>query len=772
MGLAARWARRSRATVAEPVSAPETIDALVARGVPLDRAVVRRTRTLVRAGQVDAALTLATSLRDGGQPIGHVALGIVAFGRGDEDLAWSELLKAPDALWARYAPREFARAGGPREPRLFRERVASIVELPLPTHNWIPLVQTAFGLGDHELAGRLFDRFKETIKPGEESARRHLEWIEPWLNRRRSEPSAPPTADGTVSFAVTSYGHPGRWRASANLGDHIQTIASMGHLVRHSGARFSGPDPLVALAETLQDRVRPELVIGDTSADVQLMTVDRDASHYQEIPPGTWMLGFGWFMHPIFDVRWGLPFHRNLLPIFLSFHCNRRELLTEETIEYLREHGPIGCRDWTTVDILLSLDVPAFFSGCLTTTVSTVFPDSPVKPAKDAKVGYVDVKDAPEGAVTYAHSDDSIRFTSFTQNCRDALDLLETYRRKHHKLVTSRLHCYLPARSLGVDVDFKPKNRADIRFAGLYDLDDDEVAAMRTGILDLLEPIMRAILARSRPAEVYKRWRELTADLVTVARARHEAPPAPVAAYPLELVTRLETADDDGPALDVVVVSASTDAPGTETMIDSLRRHSSRRVRVWPLVTSGDSLYPLLTLPQTLEHAERVVVLPANGLVRGDVAELAELDLGGAPLAAPDRIGAGEKSGFGRIHGAGNRLAARREKAIELRRVAHGRHTFDFDALRSDVLVLDLSRWRELGLASRLSAAASEYYLTLSEALMFELGPGRARIPDEWAFVPTRMPHRTAKLYHWVDQVKPWDEDYTPGRRLWRKAAV
>ena len=105
------------------------------------------------------------------------------------------------------------------------------------------------------------------------------------------------------------------------------------------------------------------------------MAVDRDASMYNEVPEGTWTLAFGWYMHALFGVRYGFPFHKNLQPIFVSFHCNKRGLLTPEAIDYLRAHGPIGCRDWTTVDILLSVDVPAFFSGCLTTTVNTVFPD-------------------------------------------------------------------------------------------------------------------------------------------------------------------------------------------------------------------------------------------------------------------------------------------------------------------------------------------------------------------------------------------------------------
>ena len=78
-------------------------------------------------------------------------------------------------------------------------------------------------------------------------------------------------------------------------------------------------------------------------------------------------------------------------PIFVSFHCNKRDLLTPDAVEYLRRYGPVGCRDWTTTHLLTSMGVPAFFSGCLTTTIGGVFPDAPAARA-DAPVAYVDVR--------------------------------------------------------------------------------------------------------------------------------------------------------------------------------------------------------------------------------------------------------------------------------------------------------------------------------------------------------------------------------------------
>ncbi len=54
-------------------------------------------------------------------------------------------------------------------------------------------------------------------------------------------PSAPAPSDGRPVLAIVDYGHPGVHRASANIGDHIQSIASLFHVVRHAGVRLHGP---------------------------------------------------------------------------------------------------------------------------------------------------------------------------------------------------------------------------------------------------------------------------------------------------------------------------------------------------------------------------------------------------------------------------------------------------------------------------------------------------------------------------------------------------
>src|SRR6202008_202756 len=126
-------------------------------------------------------------------------------------------------------------------------------------------------------------------------------WIRPWIAADPDSATAPST--GRPAFAVMDYGHPGADRASANLGDHIQSIASLGHLVRHANVRLHGRDDLSGLLERLRARTRPDRRATDLDADLDVITVHRDASTYEAIPEDTWTLCFGWFMHALFGVR-------------------------------------------------------------------------------------------------------------------------------------------------------------------------------------------------------------------------------------------------------------------------------------------------------------------------------------------------------------------------------------------------------------------------------------------------------------------------------------
>ena len=145
----------------------------------------------------------------------------------------------------------------------------------------------------------------------------------------------------------------------------------------------------------------------------------------------------------------------------MSFHVSRLEMLTEDAKDYLRRHGPVGCRDWTTVFLLLSAGIDAFFSGCLTTTVDAAVPAAGRPPiAGKGAVGVIDLSATAAGREAGTSASTATSPTS-TATCRRATAIraadatLAGYQRDLERAVTGRLHAYLPLTSLGVPVEFK-----------------------------------------------------------------------------------------------------------------------------------------------------------------------------------------------------------------------------------------------------------------------------------------------------------------------------
>ena len=356
-----------------------------------------------------------------------------------------------------------------------------------------------------------------------------------WSPTGWSRSPARTSLTGAAVIGVIDYHQPDQVRASSNVGDYVQTLAMLGNLARFTDCTFTGEDGLGDLMTDLQERVRThhrELTLPGRPGQAHLIEVNRDFSRLDPIPEHTWMVAFGWHMHSLFDLRFGFPYHPNVAPIFLSFHLNRPQLLTDEAIDYLRSHGPIGCRDWGTVDILLSEGIDAFFTGCLTSTVNAVFPTAEALGATPDTIGLIDVgpdvgSKARRPVERISHAGQEFREAGLIEGVAAATELLERYQRRYVRIVTSRLHSYLPATSLGIEVRFTPKNPSDVRFDGLSGMepDNDAFTTMRDDIRELLAETLSLVVAGADEETVYGRWRELTADRVEYARARHMGDP-------------------------------------------------------------------------------------------------------------------------------------------------------------------------------------------------------------------------------------------------------
>jgi GR25 family glycosyltransferase involved in LPS biosynthesis len=136
--------------------------------------------------------------------------------------------------------------------------------------------------------------------------------------------------------------------------------------------------------------------------------------------------------------------------------------------KYLKTHGPVGARDTNTLSKLRAWGIDSHFSGCLTTT----FPryDGP----RGRRVFFVDYwpesDPAPkrvnhpqltralpewvrEQAVCVGHTWPQLARMHPADRLGLAASLLERYRRAH-LIVTTRLHCALPAMAMGTPVYF------------------------------------------------------------------------------------------------------------------------------------------------------------------------------------------------------------------------------------------------------------------------------------------------------------------------------
>ncbi|GAB3111322.1 hypothetical protein GCM10027055_11720 [Janibacter alkaliphilus] len=759
---------------------------------------------------------------------GALGTGLVAHRMGLPELAWERLSQLPVEVWLPHAASEYVMSAGRFDPEACERGIREALdhEDEHTSRTWLDLLRRAMGLRMghvcEELAGR-FDAAAARELDGvtlDEASRTTLqadrEWVARWAPRvAAGEPEPLPGGEGVVPIAVMGYDQPDRRNTSSNIGDYVQTVASLGHLVRHTGARFDDTE-LGRFAAGLAERVPAARRVEGPPRQVSLHQVDRDAASYSAVPDGTWLLAFGWYAHKLGGIAHDLPWPDRLRPLYVSFHVSKRDLLTTEMVEHLRAHAPIGCRDWSTVDVLLGLGVPAFFSGCLTTTVTQLRPDgTPERPA-DAPTLWVDAP-APRGARRVHNERPDVVTAGLLANLREAVEVLDTYAAEVGEVVTRRLHAYLPARALGCRVDFSPTNPSDVRFAGLSPLTDDEVAAMGDGIADLLEPVMTAILAQRPEDEVRALWSERTEPLVQAAQARSaaEVPLREVVDIDAAVATvqagRVDVpASEPGPDGEPIEVVVALDGNLKEQMlvvVDGMVEHATRPIHLTVLSRDHDAddharvarLFPTvsvtwlpcdgvdhgevlgmiphitvstmdrLLLPELLADVDRVVYHDIDALPVGDVAELYATDLQGLPLAARDSEASTMRSGYTNIFVPASLPGLDPGMGAELIRRECARHPFDFVGLNAGILVLDLDRMRADRFCQRFLPYASSFGMHDQHILNVYVGGDRVSLAPRWNARPSQETVTDPAIIHWAGTQKPWDAGYVHHQDIWRR---
>jgi lipopolysaccharide biosynthesis glycosyltransferase len=655
-------------------------------------------------------------------------------------------------------------------------------------------------LRDHVEAIVLAEGARKTLN---EKLATELAW---WHTQLQDDGRSVKQIKGAINFAVMDYNMLDYSKTSTNRGDYVQTLAAISHLLRHQNVEFVGGSALAKYLSKIQKFVNPERRLGADAKKVKVQPVElhRDFASGRSYPENTWLISNGWFMHRPYKGEVDFPYPENINAIMVSFHIQDPDVLTPKTVAELKKIGPIGCRDWTTVYRLRDFGVPAFFSGCVTTTVGQVLPKAklagkvPRLAVVEAKVPFL--KYLLWWKKRFIQIGDHVREFSLVEGIEDARTMLAEYAGYGH-VITKRLHCYLPARSMGLGVTFTPGKRSDVRFEGLLDLDETAFNKIRHGLEHKLEVITSAILAGKSREEVKAIWTELVAPDVKFAEEYcTNLEPLGESALDLKAIYKkfesqvMHLGDNKFGSKQIHLAFAVDQNLKNElaVVLESIVRNTSRQInahvltrglgkdywaklhKLFPQVnfhfhdfSSIDygaavnlmahitvSTFDRLFLPQVLKDIPKVLYLDVDILVRGDVGELYDHNV-------TKHVFAGKKSrldGWSNLVHVITRVSLRlpAKQAWALRRRAHATGKLTADTYNAGVLLMNLARMRKDNFIENHLYLVEKLHLNDQDVMNFYSKGEALQIGDEWNFVPTQDYSKHPKIVHFAGPVKPW----------------
>ena len=173
-------------------------------------------------------------------------------------------------------------------------------------------------------------------------------------------------------------------------------------------------------------------------------------------------------------------FSDKINPLFISFHINNVEEIPEETLKYLKNHEPIGCRDYFTRNFLLKNNIKAYFSGCLSLTLGDKYKTNTGK--KGNIIYFVDYNQGKNKKIDSAINKILVNYKNCRiENIKHGIETGKPVQEYLHKaenllhkyanaklIITSRIHCALPALGMETPVILVSEKFDRKRFDGLY----------------------------------------------------------------------------------------------------------------------------------------------------------------------------------------------------------------------------------------------------------------------------------------------------------------
>ena len=183
------------------------------------------------------------------------------------------------------------------------------------------------------------------------------------------------------------------------------------------------------------------------------------------------MIMNAWYMQNVYN----FPPSDTIEPLLISMHFNSKMQnaisKSKRYREYLTKNGPVGCRDKFTMEFLLTHNIPAYFSGCMTTTLQANEKLRALPHEKyilcvnvsDDVVNYVRNKtDKPVYKITKY-------VTSFLES-KDRFEVAKMFLFLYHNasaVITTNLHTSLPCLAFNTPVCLIDQNFRGGRFGGI-----------------------------------------------------------------------------------------------------------------------------------------------------------------------------------------------------------------------------------------------------------------------------------------------------------------
>lgn len=152
-----------------------------------------------------------------------------------------------------------------------------------------------------------------------------------------------------------------------------------------------------------------------------------------------------------FVTKMAFPIHPKLDPVFLAAWLGPMVMGEPEIVEFLKQHGSIGCRDTDTLERCIDNGIDAYFTGCPTILCK---PLQQEKELEDS-VLFVDVNpklftiDAPIAWSTNVVSNGLANYQRW-EECSRRHKLMT----QAQTIVTNRIHVAIPALGMGKAVIF------------------------------------------------------------------------------------------------------------------------------------------------------------------------------------------------------------------------------------------------------------------------------------------------------------------------------